>query len=151
MLGVVWSARQTVGVSRERRWKDFDGDMTLQLGIASAIHLAHAPGPKGGKDFVRAKACAGVEGQTAAIKYTSRAAVPTGLLLSDAVVETFRSFHTRISVSTPRRLAHERLHRGSLFGGWHDLQAKHDCSLHRRNRHTGRGKLPPNLKVQIAL
>ena len=67
-------AGQAVGVGCERRWKDLDGDVTLQLRIARAIHLAHAPGPKGGKDFVRAKACAGVQGQTAAIEYTGRAA-----------------------------------------------------------------------------
>ena len=43
----------------------FDGDVKLQLRIAGAIHRAHTPGHKGGKDFVRAKARAEVEGQTA--------------------------------------------------------------------------------------
>ena len=54
--------------------QDLDRDVALQLRVARAIHLAHTAGPKGGKDFVRAKACAGVEGQTAAIEYTGRAA-----------------------------------------------------------------------------
>ena len=50
-------AGQAVGVGCERRWKDLDGDVTLQLRIARAIDLAHAPGPKGGKDFVGGSAC----------------------------------------------------------------------------------------------
>ena len=65
---------EPVGVARERVRQDFDRDVAIQLRIAGAIDLAHTPGPKGGKDFVRAKACAGVEGQTAAIEYTGRAA-----------------------------------------------------------------------------
>ena len=68
----------------------FSRDVAIQPRIARAIDLAHTPGPKGGKDFVRAKACAGVEGQTAAIEYRGRAAAPTGLLLSDVDLRTNR-------------------------------------------------------------
>ena len=67
--------------------ENLDGDVTLQLRIAGAIHLAHAPGPQGGKDFVRAKACAGGEGQTAGTSI-GQGGASTALLLSDAAVST---------------------------------------------------------------
>ena len=65
-LGFAREPGEPVGVAREEIGQDFDRDVAIELRIARAIHLAHAPGPEGGKDFVRAKACAGVEGQTAA-------------------------------------------------------------------------------------
>ena len=73
-LGFAREPCEPFGVARERVRQDFDRDVAIQLRIARPIHLAHTPGPKGGKDFVRAKACAGVEGQTAAVEYTGRAA-----------------------------------------------------------------------------
>ena len=77
-------AGQAVGVGCERRWRILMATWTLQLRIAGAIHLAHTPGPKGGKDFVRAKACAGVEGQTAGTSI-GQGGASTALLLSGAV------------------------------------------------------------------
>ena len=59
---------------RKASGRIFSATSTIQLRVARPIHLAHSPGPKGGKDLVRAKACAGVEGQTAAMEYTGRAA-----------------------------------------------------------------------------
>ena len=76
-LGFAREPCEPLGVARERVRQDFDRDVAIQLRIAGAIHLAHTPGPKGGKDFVRAKACAGVEGQTAAVSYIGqRRALP---------------------------------------------------------------------------
>ena len=60
-------------------------DLTIQLRVARAIHLAHAAGSKGGKDLVRAKSRARGEGQTLS-DYTVRPPTGTGLLLSDAAV-----------------------------------------------------------------
>ena len=73
-------AREPIGVVCKGFGQELDCDISVQLRIARAIYLAHAPGPQGGKDFVRPNACAGVEGQTGAIEYRGRAAAPTRLV-----------------------------------------------------------------------
>ena len=55
--------REPLGIARERVGQDLDRDVAIELRIAGAIHLAHAPGAKGGQDFVGAEAGAGSEGQ----------------------------------------------------------------------------------------
>jgi hypothetical protein len=40
--------------------KDFQRNVTPEPRIACAIHLAHAAGPEGGEDLVRAEASAGL-------------------------------------------------------------------------------------------
>jgi hypothetical protein len=40
-LGFALKSRQTIGVSRDIGGQDLDRDLSLQLGIARAIHLAH--------------------------------------------------------------------------------------------------------------
>ena len=45
-------------VAREGVGQDSDRDLPTELGVAGALDLAHAAGPKGGRDLVRAKACA---------------------------------------------------------------------------------------------
>jgi hypothetical protein len=35
-------ASEPIGISRERRWKDLDSDLTLQPRVGGPIHLAHA-------------------------------------------------------------------------------------------------------------
>ena len=48
-------------VSRENVGQDLQCDISIQLGVACAIDLAHPPFAEQGDDFVRAKACAGSE------------------------------------------------------------------------------------------
>jgi hypothetical protein len=40
----------------ERLGKNLDGDCPIEAGVAGLVHLAHATGPKPGKDLVRAEA-----------------------------------------------------------------------------------------------
>ena len=47
---------ESFGVAGEGVRQDLDRDVAIQLGIARAIHLAHAAGPHGGEDLVRAEA-----------------------------------------------------------------------------------------------
>jgi hypothetical protein len=53
--------RETLGVVREQRRQDFDRDVTIQLRVAGAIHLAHPAFTNLRGHFVRAEARAGVE------------------------------------------------------------------------------------------
>ena len=55
---------EAIRIAGEGVRQDLQRDVAIQLGIARAIHLAHAAGAEGGEDFVRAEARAGVEGQT---------------------------------------------------------------------------------------
>ena len=84
-LGFARETRQSVGVGGERVGQHLDRDVAIQLRVARPIHLAHAAGPKGGQDFVRAKTCAEVEGQTAGTSI-GQGGASTALLLSDAEV-----------------------------------------------------------------
>ena len=77
--------RQPVGVGCERRWQDFDGDVTLQLRIARAIDLAHTPGPKGGKDFGTGQGVRRGSGPNGCHRVYGQGGAPTALLLSGAV------------------------------------------------------------------
>ncbi len=58
-------ARQPIGVSRERRRQDLDGDLTLQLRVGRPIHLPHPAFADLRGDFVDAETGAGRQGQTA--------------------------------------------------------------------------------------
>ena len=58
--------RQAFHVAGDRLWQDLDGDLSIQPGIARAIHFAHAAGADRGEDLVRADSGAG-ERQGAAI------------------------------------------------------------------------------------
>ena len=49
--------RQTIGVAGEEVRQDLQRDVTIELGIPSAIDLAHAAGADGGDDLVRSKSC----------------------------------------------------------------------------------------------
>ena len=62
-------ACEPLGVVRERLGQDFDRDVSVQLGIAGSIHLAHPAFADLGRDLVDAKAGAGGEGQIA-VDYT---------------------------------------------------------------------------------
>ena len=50
-------------IGRERLRNDFDRDRAIEPRVAGFVHLAHAAGPEGGDDLVRAEAGAGSEGQ----------------------------------------------------------------------------------------
>ncbi len=54
-------SREAIRIVGDRRQQHLDRDVAIQLGIARAIHLAHAAGAEGGEDFVRAEARAGCE------------------------------------------------------------------------------------------
>ena len=56
-------AREAIGIVGEGLGQDLDRDVAIELRIARAIDLAHAAGPKGREDFVRAEASAWGEGQ----------------------------------------------------------------------------------------
>jgi hypothetical protein len=60
-----------------------DGDRPFQVGVRRAIHLPHAAFADLGRDFIRAEASAGSEGQTV-VDYTRPAATIRRLRLSDA-------------------------------------------------------------------
>ena len=48
-------------VGRQAVRQDLDGDVAIQLRVARAIDLAHAPGPEGGNDGVGAERVTGGE------------------------------------------------------------------------------------------
>ena len=48
-------ALQALGVGRERRGQDLDGDVAPEPRIARAIDLAHPARADGGEDFIRAE------------------------------------------------------------------------------------------------
>ena len=56
-------SRQTVSVMRERFGQDLDRDVAVQLGVASAKDLPHAPFADRRDDFVNAQTGAEGEGQ----------------------------------------------------------------------------------------
>ena len=60
-FGLALKARQSVGISGKRGRQDLDGDLTFQLRVGRAIHLAHAAFANLGRDFVNAEARAGVK------------------------------------------------------------------------------------------
>src|SRR4029453_1531073 len=62
-----------------------DGDGPFQVGVRRPIHLPHAAFADLARDFIRAEASAGSEGQTG-VDYTRAAATMRRLLLSDADV-----------------------------------------------------------------
>ncbi len=43
-------------VRRDVLGEDLDGDRAVEAGVAGFVHLAHAPGPEGGDDLIRAEA-----------------------------------------------------------------------------------------------
>ena len=47
--------RQPVGVAREGVGQDLERDVTIELGVAGAVDLAHSAGADGTEDFVRTK------------------------------------------------------------------------------------------------
>ena len=47
-----FEARHAIGVRRERRQQDLQRDVAPKLGVARAIHFAHAAGPEERDDFV---------------------------------------------------------------------------------------------------
>ena len=51
-----------VRIGSQGRGEDLDGDDAIEAGVARLVDLAHAAGAKGGLDFVRAKACARLQG-----------------------------------------------------------------------------------------
>jgi len=53
--GFVLKAEQAVGVARNRRRQDFDGDRAIEPGIASAVDFAHAPGTDRRLNFISSK------------------------------------------------------------------------------------------------
>lgn len=63
-LGFTTEPRKPFRIVRERVGQDFEGDVPSELGVPRAIDLAHAAGPKGGENLVRAKARAGLEGHS---------------------------------------------------------------------------------------
>jgi hypothetical protein len=56
-LRFAFEARQTVRIRREQLRQHLDRDVAIELRIARAIDLAHAPCTNGGDDFVGAEAC----------------------------------------------------------------------------------------------
>ena len=54
---------KTLRVCREEFGEDLDRHVALESRVARPVDLAHPAGPKSGKDFVRAEAGAGGEGQ----------------------------------------------------------------------------------------
>ena len=57
-------AGDPLGISDERVRQDLDRHVAIQRRVARSVDLAHAAGPEGGEDLVRAEAGAGAEGQT---------------------------------------------------------------------------------------
>jgi hypothetical protein len=55
-------ARSALRIGDEGVGQDFDGDVAIELCIASAIHLAHPSSPKRAEDLVRTEARAGGQG-----------------------------------------------------------------------------------------
>jgi hypothetical protein len=75
-FGFALEARESLGVSRQRRGEHLDGDGSLQVGVGSSVHLAHATHADLGDHFVRAEACAGNQSQTGG-NYSGMAALAT--------------------------------------------------------------------------
>ena len=52
-------AREPIGIAREDLGKDFERDVSIQLGIVGAIHLAHAARTNELADFIDPEPIAG--------------------------------------------------------------------------------------------
>jgi hypothetical protein len=61
-LRLAREARSALRISDEGVGQDFDGDVAIELGIASAIHLAHSASPKRAEDLVRTEPHSGGQG-----------------------------------------------------------------------------------------
>ena len=57
--GFARESGQAIGVVRKRIRQDLQRDIAIELGVARAIDLAHAAGPKGREDLVGTKAITG--------------------------------------------------------------------------------------------
>jgi hypothetical protein len=71
-FGFTLETGEPIGVISYRFGKDFDGDLTLQFRVCRPVHLAHAPFPDLGGDFIRAEAGTGSQGQWVAEDYGRR-------------------------------------------------------------------------------
>ena len=60
--GLTIEAFAELRIGRERLRKDFHRDRAIEPRVSGFVDLAHAAGPKGGEDLVRAEAGAGGEG-----------------------------------------------------------------------------------------
>src|SRR5262245_8528965 len=60
-LRFAMKARQAISIRGERGRKYRRRNVTIELGVTCAIHLAHTAGANGGDDFVRPEANAGTE------------------------------------------------------------------------------------------
>ena len=47
-------SRQTIGITGQRLGQDLERDLSIELGVARAIDLAHTPGPERAENLVRA-------------------------------------------------------------------------------------------------
>ncbi len=56
-------SRDAFWIGSEQLWQDLDRDVAIELRVTCAVDLAHAAGPQGGEDLVRAEARAGLEGR----------------------------------------------------------------------------------------
>ena len=79
-------AGEALRLQRECRSNHFQRDVAIELGIARAIHLAHAAGAERGENLIRAEARAGSEGHSCFVDYRGPATAPTALLLSNAAL-----------------------------------------------------------------
>ena len=57
--GFLPQAREALGLARELLGQRLEGDLAVQLRVAGAVHLAHAPGAEPGHDLVGAHAGSG--------------------------------------------------------------------------------------------
>ena len=60
-LGFAREPRQPVRIARKPIRQNFDRDVTIQLRVARAIHLAHAARAKGREDLIRSESRAGCQ------------------------------------------------------------------------------------------
>ena len=81
-------AGDAVSIEAKRFWEDLECDVTIQVRIASAIHLPHATFPNLGGDFVNAEARTGCERQVVA-DYTGGAMAQRRLPPSNLLVVCF--------------------------------------------------------------
>ena len=72
---------KTLSVCREELGQNFERDVALQSRVSGPIDLSHPAGPQSGKDFVRAEAGAGGDGQLLSWIIPADRRAPTGVLL----------------------------------------------------------------------
>ena len=65
-----------IGIASNLTRQDLDGNRSIEACVAGSVNLAHAAGPEGGDNLIRAEAGAGSEGQTAAGDYTAERRCP---------------------------------------------------------------------------